>query len=923
MTPFVGRAKELEALRGLIARARQSAPAAALITGEPGTGKSRLLREGMAGLDGRRVVAMTGFEPTESIPLAAAADLLRRLASVPDHGPRLHALAFGGGDRSAEGALQVFEATNRALAAFGPLVLAIDDLQWVDGQSIALIHYLLNAAESASRPLVVVAASRPSPAALAFDDGVVRPLADGRRLSIDLRGLALSDGLTLARAIDERLDPRAAEALWRRSAGNPFWLEVLAREGESADAATLVNDRLRSLSPDGATLVAALAVGGRPFAREEIADVVGWPSKRIDVATRELAGRGLAIQAHGTIRLSHDLIREAAFALAPAATRRSLHVRLAEQLEQRAGEDLHGLAEALDHRVAAGLPTADLALRLVSSRARGLLEGEALHRLSRVADDLPAHSAERLELDRRLGQLASEVADHELAVQHWRRVAATATDPRLRQKAELESAKTGYETLPSAEVHAHLARARSLAADIMHAIEIDTVEARVLIEVDSRIGEGALAAERAVSAARQVAADAGGITNVSRSDRRALVGAFEVAGEAAIEQERASDSITLSEELRLLTETIDDDARLVWQLHDGYLLSSFNRLPEAVTRYREAWELADRLIRPRAMLEAGVFLARVFHRLGRQVEARASINAAEELRLRVRPWVWGDLIRQHQVIVDIALGEHDSMRHFAAVAPGLNPHFGIMAHQWVATMLARQHGPRLAVDVEREISAAEAAATVTGCTSCSRQLQVVAAELLARIGEVERARRALDEWDSSFVGTSYAMRDLWRARANASIAMASDDPEVPATLAALGHAFEAQGLTHDAAWAWIDLGRVKGSGDRTGAADAYARAASIAHDIGSPGLERFANRAMRELGIRAWRRGPASLGDGASALSAREREVADHVAGGATNQEVADSLAISPKTVERHMTNILAKLGARNRTELAGILARR
>jgi DNA-binding NarL/FixJ family response regulator len=69
--------------------------------------------------------------------------------------------------------------------------------------------------------------------------------------------------------------------------------------------------------------------------------------------------------------------------------------------------------------------------------------------------------------------------------------------------------------------------------------------------------------------------------------------------------------------------------------------------------------------------------------------------------------------------------------------------------------------------------------------------------------------------------------------------------------------------------------------------------------------------------VRTWRR----AAPGPEPLSPREREVARLVAAGASNPEIAEALFVARKTVERHVSNILAKTGARNRTELAGRLA--
>ena len=920
--PFVGRGEELSALRGLLLRARrESTPVAALISGEPGSGKSRLLRETLADVDPRRRVAVAGFEPIQPVPLAAVGDLIRRLEAVPDLGPRLQELAFGSVRAGASSALPVFEAAHRALAAFGPLVLAIDDLQWVDAQSFALVHYIVSAAEASRRPLAVIAASRPSAAVASFADGIVGLLPDDRTVKIELRGLDIKDGVRLALAIDEHMDQRSAEAVWRRAAGSPFWLEALARDGHARDAAGLISDRLRALSPDAGNLLNAIAVGARPFAHDELAAFVGWRANRLAHAVRELVGRGLAVDQHGTVRPSHDLIREAAAATAPATTRRFLHQQLAQHIERSASDDVQLLAEALDHRSAAGLPTADLAIRLVGSPHRRLLGTENLDRLSSIADAVTASPAEQLELDQGIARLATDLGERARASRHWSRVAGATTDPRLRQHAHMEAARAGYEGGDPADVHRHLAEARALPLDAVMAIELDSIEAQVRLWDENDTLGGAAAAKRAVARGRELLA-AKDLGRLPPETRAVLLGVFVAAAEAAYQLEEPDECDDLGATALAIADGLDPEARLPALLQVAFAFHRFGRLREAEERYREAWEASQRLMLPRSMYEAAIYLARVLHDLGRLSEARLMAREADALQARIRPWLWGSLGRTVLHLIDLSAGVAGAMEGIRSTIAGLDSHHRIEMREAVATRLARQDGASGAARVLQELDSARAEAAALRCPVCARGLQVISAELLARIGLVDTARQALDGWVAEYRGPDYPTRRLRHARAETAIAMAACRPEAADKIIELAKAYESAGMPEEAAWARLDLGRVlHEQGDRSGATAVYKDTAALAEQIGARGVGRLAGRALRELGVRAWRRGaiPPS-GDALSDLSYREREVARLVAAGSSNREVAAALVLSPKTVERHVTNILAKLGARNRTELASLL---
>jgi predicted ATPase len=142
-SPFVGRTEELETLLSIGRGDAVRCATAAVVTGEPGSGKSRLVAEVSRRAEIQHVVRTAGYEAEQGVALAAASTLLRSLVGAGDEGARLDALAFEN-PRSDDGVplepLRLFEAAHRAARSLGPTLLIVDDLQWVDPLSVALVH---------------------------------------------------------------------------------------------------------------------------------------------------------------------------------------------------------------------------------------------------------------------------------------------------------------------------------------------------------------------------------------------------------------------------------------------------------------------------------------------------------------------------------------------------------------------------------------------------------------------------------------------------------------------------------------------------------------------------------------------------------------------------------------------------------------
>lgn len=921
--PFVGRQRELDELGGLIqGSSRAQAPTAAVVTGQPGSGKTRLLAEVMARPTNPRRVRVVGFEPNQSVPLAAVADVIRALSAVPVHGQRLEALVFGGRDRASRTPIRIFEAAHRALAAHGPLLIGIDDLQWVDDRSLGFVQYLLRAAEPGRQTLIVIAVSRPSPHATTFASSLEGLLPAGRRAIVELGPMSLEDGISLARSIDGSLDDGAAGVLWQRAGGSPFWLEALTKSGGDLEPAKLIDERLRALSSDAGALLAILAVGARPFLPDEAAELLGWERERVNHASRELLSRGLGSEIGGTIRPAHDLIRESAAASLPASARRRLHFRLAEWIEGEAGDDVMLLREALGHVVAAGQPGATLASRLVSSPGRRLLNRDDLRLLASISDGLDPGAPERTSIDRALGELGAAMGELDLALERWTRVGDQSTDEADRLEAEMEAAWAAYRFGRRDDAHRHIDRARQLPAARHSTVRLAALQADIELWLDHETAAGSRTAQRALAAAEEMA-EAGGPEGLSAAARRAYLLSIEVSMDAAMQEGRDDVIPGLAERCVRVAEGLDDESHLAAQIRAGQALRTVLNARGGEALDRQAWDASKRLVMPMLTIGAGRELARSVRDQGRLAEAHAIAGETRELEARLTntPTHWGSAPSVGHGIelsyADPAAALRELRRDAAAER---DPHYSQDIHLSIAVWQARVLGPKAAIEVEKELAAARTDAELARCPRHSSTLALATAELLARIGRVDDARQALDQWDRA-PGPKGVNRGLWRTRAAAAVQSAAGEKEAAAALLQ-GYAdgLESAGLHFELIWAWIDLGRCLTTFDRDRAVAVYAAAAGLAARCGAATEGRLIAQALRGLGVRAWRRERATTGDGVLGLTTREQEISRRVADGASNREIAEGLALSPKTVERHLTNVLAKLGLRNRTELASLV---
>ncbi len=415
MTPtfeLVGRSREQARLVDLAARLREG-PAAVLLRGEPGIGKTILWREGISASqdEGIRVLVARCAEAEMPIPLGAVSDLLDPVfADVADAlaEPQRRALSAvlgidtnGGGRPDRLTLMRALVSAFRALASDAPLLLAIDDVQWLDPASTRVLSFAVR--RFGEEPIGVLAtlrsaADEPDPLGLAdafppgaFSEISVGPLGIGHLQQL------------LRRRFDVRLPRSKVAAVHAASRGNPMFALEFARavEREPADLQAqlpvpaslqeLVDERVRALPQDTRPLLELISAIERPTptllakALDEV---------RAESLVDEAAAAGaIAVGSDGVVRFTHPLLGAAVYFDMPSGRRRIVHVQAAElvdDLEQQA-RHLALATSTPDERIAAVVERAAEA-----AAARGAPDAAAILSVEAVRLTPPEDQAARV-----------------------------------------------------------------------------------------------------------------------------------------------------------------------------------------------------------------------------------------------------------------------------------------------------------------------------------------------------------------------------------------------------------------------------------------------------------------------------------------------------------------------------------------------
>jgi DNA-binding NarL/FixJ family response regulator len=911
---------------------------------------------------------------------AGAADIAQ---VVPEVRQRLPDLPFQPALEPEQARFRFFDAVTAFLkraAAAQPLVLVLDDLHWADRPSLLLLEFLARELEGAR--LLVLGAYRDVELDRTHPLGATLAALQRERTyeRTHLRGLSTDEVVQLLElGVGHELDVPGrllARTLQGETEGNPFFLEetlrhlaeagrLVERGGRWVVAAGSMNDlglpegvrevigrRLQRLSKSCDHLLTLAAVVGREFDVRTLERASRYDSTGqrggSDVVLQALAEAETARlveavpEAPGRYRFAHALIRETLYRELSTARRVRLHRRVGETLERQYGANPQPHLSELAYHFIEGAPGGDVQkavtyVRRAGDRALALLayEEAATHyrRALRVLD-LAAEPdpAQRCALLLALGEAhfrSSDIPNMQAAYRRAGEVARELDAPELLARAAVGFAQASYYDFSGRHAEAQI----SLLKEARRALgNSDSALKALVLGHLARVRIPIAPADEVLPIAREALA-----MGRRAGDLATLPSLYMVVHQAMHTPANAEERLALLAECLRVSEQIGGSLWVVWARM--WRCVAFLELGDIEALDAEAdlfLRAADELRVP--SYRNGVTLLQATRSLlhGHFAEGVQQASQALEIAERLQGLVELPLVARFFLRRELDKHAQDEPWLRERIATSSNERLTLVPRCMLAALYADLGRSEEALRIFEALAADDFAHLPWGFGSGRLFAVALLAELSARFGD---AQRSAVLYDLLF---PYAARNVCYA----DVATVGAAERYLGLLAAATERWDAARRHFEAAlafnarmaarpWlAWTEydyaamLMHRGAPGDLHEARQLLDRALAFAHELGMKRLVRRAERTQTELGARERpsRRHGRTVGHpgipGLHGLSGRELEVLRLIAAGRTNQEIANALTLSVRTVERHAENLYAKIGARGRLDAAAYALR-